>query len=365
MQDNSNSHGTKKGVSVIGAVVIALLLVIAVIYGLYTFQSYSSSSANFSALLGGNPSNSNNAYSGTGSIVNVYGNATVLPSNGECGGGGYPVSVTFNSTQNGASYVANVPNARNFTSGNYSTSLRNNNRYIVTIQVKNRCVPASSQTAVNCSAGILNLSTTLPSEHVDVSCGSNPVVITSSSTTASASSSSSTTSVNTQIDSTCITQATASTTAASTTQSTTSTSSSTSTSSVPCSVLKTLASKGQLLTNPSVNGTTFFFGAYFNFTKDTTAANFTLTGSFTSNSNFTLLISYGSSTHGTQSLAATQESNGNYTLNLNQQVPIGPHYSYQITMVFTPYAPKQTALVTSDFNIVTCAPAQLQMFGIT
>ena len=355
----------KKAFSQIGATAIALLLAVVAIYGVYIFYSYSSSLS--SHLIGTQNlfRNNNNQAASTSNIVNVHGNATEEEGPQECGGGFYPVEVTFTSSL-GTNYSSTVTNPQGSPTGNYSANLPRNDQYNVTVMAKNHCVPNANPQS--CYAGTLIVGSNVASEDVNLECGKSLTIVSSSVTSSSTTNvavANSTTSANTQIDSACITQATLSTTAASTTLSTTSTSSSTSTSSLPCSVLKTLANKGELLTNPPVNGTTFFFGAYFNFTKDTTATNFTLTGSFTSNSNFTLLISYGSSTHGTESLEATQESNGNYTLNLNQQVPIGPHYNYQITMVFTPYAPKQTALVTSDFNIVTCAPAQLQMFGIT
>src|SRR5579875_3230940 len=206
MQGNSDCHGTKKGVSTIGVAVIAVLLVVAVVYGLYTFQSYSSSS--------------------------IYG---------------------------------------------------------------------ASQ--------------------------------------------------NTQVSSTCLNQATSTTTSTATLASTSSSSS--------CSVLKTLASKGQSLSSPF--NTAVLFTANFNFTSNTTATHFTLVGSFTSKSNFSLSISDGS----VLNLAPTRGSDGNYSLTLNESVPINPHSNaYLINIVSTypgvPETPR--VLVTSDFSIVTCSYAQLQSF---
>lgn len=134
----------------------------------------------------------------TSSGVLVYGNATVQEFNGQCGGAFYPAQVVFTSS-GGTNYTSSVTQSSQGPTGNYSITLPGNDRYTVTINQKSGC--SQNTTPPSCSGGTLSLGTTLTSEQVNLQCGQNPVIVSSSTTTSSTTTS--TSSVNTQASSTC------------------------------------------------------------------------------------------------------------------------------------------------------------------
>lgn len=153
----------------------------------------------------------------------------------------------------------------------------------------------------------------------------------------------SSTSVNTQVSSTCIAQTTTATETAS-----------------QCKVLTTMAPKGASMASFSPSG--YVFTGEYNFTTSTVANNFTLKGNFISLGYFYLTaFCYNPSTIEKIGYAnSTLQTNGTYALNLNLTVPIEPaNEQCNYNVYVNSYPSGDLVNVTSNFVMITCAPAQL------
>lgn len=219
----------RQAVSVIGATAVIAVLIVAVVYGLYTFRLSIASNVPSIGNLAPNAGSSStttvmtsptDATTGSQENITVFGNATYGVGGGECSGAFFPTGVEFISSS-GVNYTTkyhfiqqtaapNPPYHANDT-GNYSINLPNNDQYKVYIIVYFNCQIAQPpvQYTTNCSAGTFNLHTN-PSNKIELNldCGFAPSATTISTTSSSTVSTTettteSTTSVNTNVSTTC------------------------------------------------------------------------------------------------------------------------------------------------------------------
>jgi hypothetical protein len=191
---SNSKHKQHRAVSVIGSISIALLLVIAVTYGITTFHVASSSAA------GGGPSQ-----------VTVSGTATRTQGNGECGGGFVATGVIFQSSA-GMNYTASFSNPNSYANGTYSVTVPNNDNYNIYLKWRHDC-PSPNFESGECTPGSLSLQSGSAEVQYDFKCpfatttttatGSSSSTVSSTTTSTATTSPTTSTTVNTQISTTC------------------------------------------------------------------------------------------------------------------------------------------------------------------